>query len=257
MDQRYINNEKIFNDMTMLSANQQYNSRGQYNQYSEYGWYGPSRPVSNDDYQYKQQYNGRDYSHITKPLNQEDGQGLYQQQQQQRYADNDNLYYGLYSDFDTEYFGLNTLEDYTKEQHDGDIAKEIGRKVALKMAKFYDIFEKHTARNGTVQTGQVQEPLPLRQWALPMTHHQFINMVDGKVYGLSRGMIKALYADTERNTVSRDLSFCFYTYEWRNVFERRVCLVRFRVLVQLPVGKGQPQGQRGTERSVQHQIHRH
>lgn len=208
MDQRYFNNEKFFNEMTMLNDNQQYNNRGQNDQYSESSWNTQSRPISNENYQYKQQYNNRDNSHITKSLYQEDSQGLYQHQQQ-RYADNDNLYYGLYSDFDAEYFGLNTLEDYTKEQNDGDIAKEIGRKVAQKMVKFYEIIEKHAARNGTVQTGQVQEPLPLRQWALPMTHHQFINMVDSKVYGLSRGVIKALYADTERNTVSRDL---FFTY---------------------------------------------
>lgn len=197
MDQRYINNEKIFNEMTMLNANQQYNNRGQNDQYGESSWNVQSRPMSNENYQYKQQYNNKD------------SQGLYQQQQQQqqRYTDSDNLYYGLYSDFDAEYFRLNTLEDYTKEQNDGDIAKEIGRKVAQKMVKFYDIIEKHAARNGTVQTGQAQEPLLLRQWALPMTHHQFINMVDSKVNGLSRGMIKALYADTERNTVNRDLFF--------------------------------------------------
>lgn len=207
MDQRYFNNEKFFNEMTMLNENQQYNNRGQNDQYSESSWNIQSRPISNENYQYKQQYNNRDNSHTTKSLYQEDSQGLYQHQQ--RYSENDNLYYGLYSDFDAEYFGLNTLEDYMKEQNDGDIAKEIGRKVAQKMVKFYEIIEKHAARNGTVQTFQVQEPLPLRQWALPMTHHQFINMVDSKVYGLSRGMIKALYADTERNTVSRDL---FFTY---------------------------------------------
>jgi len=95
-----------------------------------------------------------------------------------------------------------TLDDYAAERTDGDVAAEIGRKVAEKMVKFFAIVEKYAARNGTVLTGPVQEPLPLRQWAVPMADHHYLNMADNKIYGLSQGTVKAMYINTEMNTVS-------------------------------------------------------
>lgn len=95
-----------------------------------------------------------------------------------------------------------SLEDYIKEQDDGDIATEIGRKVAEKMVKFFNIVEKYAARNGTVLAGPAQEPLPLRQWAIPMANHHYLNMADNKINGLSQGIIKSMYINTEMNSVS-------------------------------------------------------
>lgn len=99
-------------------------------------------------------------------------------------------------------------EDYIKSQTEsGDIADDIGRKVAQKMVKFFNIVQKYAARNGTVPTEQAQDPLAFRQWALPMKHHQYLNMNECKAYGLSQGIFKAMDLNTEKNSVSARFFF--------------------------------------------------
>jgi hypothetical protein len=140
-------------------------------------------------------------------FNQQDSEEHHQQHINNQHL---NLNHGSSLNFDsgsTSSQELNSQEDYTKEQNNGDIADDIGRKVALKMVKLVSIVDKYTARTGVVRTNQAQEPLALRQWALPTERHQFLNMNDSKVNGLSQGIISAMYVNTENNCVSRFLNY--------------------------------------------------
>lgn len=145
-------------------------------------------------------------SQIGGTFNQQNSEEYYQQQLNKKNQRNQN-YGSSFDFFSTNFAGFssesNSQEDYIREQNENnDIANDIGRKVAQKMVKIYGIIEKYAARNGTVQTKQAQVPLALRQWALPMAHHHFLNMNDSKVYGLDQGIIRAIYVNTERNCVS-------------------------------------------------------
>jgi len=105
----------------------------------------------------------------------------------------------------------NSQEDYVKDHHNNDMSNEIGLQVAQKMVRFFTIFDKYAARNGTIQTNQAQESLALRQQALPMNHQQYFNIDESNVYGLNHGFIKSMYLNTERNCVSRNSYFNWYS----------------------------------------------
>lgn len=194
------------NERTLYNHNQQ-NNQGQ-NEYSESKWNTQSRN-SNNNKQLNQAYNQEESqmrSQIGGSFNQQNNEEYYQQQLNKKNQRNQN-YGSSFDSFSTNSadFSLesNSQEDYIKEQNESnDIANDIGRKVAQKMVKIYGIIEKYAARNGTVQTKQTQLPLTLRQWALPMANHHFLNMNNTKVYGLNQGIIKAMYFNTEKNCVS-------------------------------------------------------
>ncbi|KAE9544351.1 hypothetical protein AGLY_001530 [Aphis glycines] len=101
----------------------------------------------------------------------------------------------------------NSQEDYVKDHHNNDMSNEIGLQVAQKMVRFFTIFDKYAARNGTIQTNQAQESLALRQQALPMNHQQYFNIDESNVYGMNHGIIKSMYLNTERNCVDLDYFF--------------------------------------------------
>lgn len=176
-------------------------NQNQNDEYSESNWNAQPRHLQNKNIQNSQENNngGSSWkkSSTYGSLNQQNSQ---ESEQQQSYNNRHN--YESTFDFNSGSMESNSQEDYVKTQNDDDISNKIGRKVAQKMVKFFNIIEKYAARNGTVQTSQVHEPLSLRQWALPMTRHQFTNMVDSKVNGLSQGIIKAMLIDNENNNVS-------------------------------------------------------
>lgn len=190
----------------MYNHNHQ-NNQGQ-NEYSESKWNIQSRNLNNNK-QMNQAYNQGESqvrSQTGGSFNQQNSEEYYQQQMNMKNQRNHN--YGSSFDFfstNSADFSAesNSQEDYIQELNESnDIANDIGRKVAQKMVNIYDIIEKYAARNGTVQTKQAQVPLALRQWALPMANHHFLNMNDTKLYGLNQGIIKAMYIDTDRNCVS-------------------------------------------------------
>lgn len=197
-----------------LNSHNQQNNQGQNDQYSESNWEVQSHNLNNkngknvmtrensqEQYGMGNQRTSMDY------LNQESNEEHYQQnmnnQRQMNYGSSLNFNSGSSSSQES-----SSQEEYIKEQNNGDIAVDIGRNVASKMVKLFSIVDKNTARNGALQTNQAQEPLVLRQWALPTGHHQFLNMNDSKVNGLSQGIISAMYVNTENNCVSNILNYC-------------------------------------------------
>lgn len=201
--QGHINNHhNQESERTLHNQNQQLN-QNQKNEYDERSWNAQSSHYQNNQNRPNGQGLNNDYDSQwsgSQTINNED---LNQHYSSFRNQDNQN--YGSYSDslysgFSSE---LNYREDFTKYQTYGSVVNEIGRNVAQKMIKFFYIVDKYAARNGTVQTSQAQEPLTLRQWALPMANHQFLNMYESKVYGISQGIIKNMYVSTEINSVSK------------------------------------------------------
>lgn len=204
--QGHINNRhhNQGNERTLYNQNQQLN-QGQNNEYDELNWNTQSSHYQNK--QIRPNSQGQYYAHDnqwsgSQTINDED---LNQHYSSFRNQDNQN--YGSYSDslnsdFTSE---LNFREDTINDQIYSNIDSELGRIVAQKMVKFFYIVDKYAARNGTVQINQAQEPLTLRQWALPMANHQFLNMLESKVYGINQGIIKNMYVSTEINSVSNIL----------------------------------------------------
>lgn len=184
-------------------------------EYSESNWNVQSRYQQNKfgqnkpGRQYSQEYTSEDYSPARRSqfggyYNQQTSEERYQQYSKNKKHGSRN--YGSFYDFNDSDSSSSSesgsQEDYIKDEITSDIGMDIGRKVAQKMVKFFAIVEKYAARDGTVQTNQAQDPFALRQWTFPMAHHEYLNMNDSKLTGLSQGFMKMMYMNTEEDSVS-------------------------------------------------------
>lgn len=180
--------------------------------YSESNWNVQSRNGQTDDRQnkptrqYNQDYSGEQNqrtSQIHESFNQQ-----YGQLDQQNWNNYKQIYQnvGLLSDLDSDWSSISQSKsqaDYVTKHAKGDAAYEVERNIARKMVKIYNIIQKYAAKNGTVLTNQAQDPLPLRQWAVPTSSHQFLNMYAGKISGLSQGILQSMYFGNKQNIVSK------------------------------------------------------
>jgi len=239
-------NQDNINDWTLDNHNQGLNG-----EYSESNWNVQSGRLiqqnkNRENKQYRQ-YNNADESQTIRSqtdrfFDQQNSEELYQQHSYNKdntNNNNNNQNYESSLDLNSGSLESDSQEDYVKAQNDNDIADEIGNKVAQKMVKFFNIVEKYAALNGTVHAIKDQDSLPLRQWALPMAHHHFLNMIDSKVNGLDQGLIKEMYINTERNSVSRNLFDNLSNLDAVHNYNILLMFIdRFGVLLQRIIGEG-------------------
>lgn len=206
------NNQDSSNKRSLYGLNQQ-NNQGLNDQYSESNWEVQSpRSLNNKNGKNREnnqeQYGEGNQRTTMDSFNQQNSEEHQHQNMnnQRQMSHGSSLNFGSDSSSSEESNGYDFQEDI-KQQDNGDIADDIGRQTALKMVKLFSIVDKYTARHGAVQTNQAQEPLALRQWAVPTERHQFLNINDSKVNGLSQGLINAMYVNTENNLVSKILNY--------------------------------------------------
>lgn len=190
--------------------NYQYN-QGPHDEYSEYNWDVQSYRYPENSYnQYKSyKHNSKDFSDDYNQFERSQFGGYDYQQYGE--SSQKSSYYPKYQNYDS-FFDYNfgtgpslgfNFQEYIKNDYtDNDATYDIGRRVAHKIIRLFNIIEKYAAHNGTIQTNLARDPLTLRQLVLPTDRHQFFNTNDNKVYGLTQGMFKAMYISTETNSVS-------------------------------------------------------
>lgn len=225
----------------MDNQNQQ-NNQDYLNEFSESNWNtqtphrlmnknNQNQPIRQNSQEIFESENQWSRSQVSRNINQQTQEELNQQK-----LNNNNRASQIYG------FSVssesNSQEDYVKDHHNNDMSNEIGLQVAQKMVRFFTIFDKYAARNGTIQTNQAQESLALRQQALPMNHQQYFNIDESNVYGINHGIIKSMYLNTERNCVSRNsyLNCTQFNYINNNIFY--IFLGRFRLLLPKFVSEG-------------------
>ncbi|XP_025192946.1 GATA zinc finger domain-containing protein 14-like [Melanaphis sacchari] len=199
------NNQESSNERFMDNQNQQ-NNQG-LNEFSESNWNTPRRSMNmyNQHQLIRQDNQDKDEnqwsrSQVSRNFNQQSQEELNQQITNNKNHASQNNGFSISSE-------ENSQEDYIKDHHNNDISNEIGLQVAQKMVRFFTIFDKYAARNGSIQTNQAQESLTLRQHALPMNHEKYLNIDESNVYGLNYGVIKSIYLNTERNCVELEHFF--------------------------------------------------
>ncbi|XP_060853734.1 putative uncharacterized protein DDB_G0282133 [Rhopalosiphum padi] len=203
------NNQQNSNERFMDNQYQQ-NNQG-LNEFSESNWntqtprrsmnkYSQNQPIVQNSQEVFESDNQWSRSQVSRNFDQQSQEELNQQRSNNKNHASQNYGFSVSSE-------SNSQEDYVKDHHNNDLSNEIGLQVAQKMVRFFTIFDKYAARNGTIQTNQAQESLALRKHALPMDHQQYFNIDESNVYGLNYGVIKSMYLNTERNCV--DLEYFF------------------------------------------------